>query len=508
MRTIKGLELVLITIAVGLGTFMNVLDISIANVAIPTIAGNMAVSVNQATWIITSFTASTAIMLPLTGWLARRFGEVRLFVVATSLFTLMSVLCGLATSLPMLVFFRVLQGIAAGPMIPISQTLLLNIYGPAKQAFATAVWAMVTIIAPVLGPMLGGYLTDTYSWPWIFYINLPVGIISVVFIRRILTEETSQLVKLPMDYVGLILLAIGVASLQILLDKGHDLDWLASPFIVVLIIVAIVTLTFFVIWELTDEHPIVDLSLFKNINFTIGCLLLALGFLAYFGVIVILPLWLQTQMNYTPTWAGLVTAPFGVLPLFLSPLVGYLIGKVDLRILASIGFIAFALGSFWLAGLNLQVSPQHIAFIRLLQGIGIPFFFLSVISITLSHLAQKDYANASGLSNFIRVIGGSFGTSIFVSMWDHREAIHQSKLVENLALFNHQLQLQIQQLQTAGLSLKASYARIMHGIVNQAYMLATNDIFWLSGIIFLGLMFLCWLARPPFVKVGGGVGAE
>jgi len=478
---------------------MNVLDTSIANVAIPTIAGNLAVSADEGTWVITSFSVSMAIALPLTGWLGRRFGEVRLFVFSTFLFSVASVLCGLSTNLTMLVFFRVVQGMVAGPMIPLSQSLLLANYPDDKKGLATALWATVAVAAPVLGPILGGYITDNYSWPWIFYINLPVGIFSVYFTWSILKDRETERIKLPVDYVGLILLALGVGCLQILLDKGKDLDWFNSNVIIVLSIISFISLVFFVVWELTDKYPIVDLSLFERRNFTVGTLAISLGYMIFFGSVVILPLWLQTQMNYTPTWAGLATAPLGIIPVLLSPCMGYVMNKIDLRFIVSCGFFTFGYCSFWLSGFDTDVSVGMVALVRFIQGIGAPFFFIPCTSILLSGLPNNRLASAAGLSNFLRILAGSFGVSIFVTLWDHRESVHQSKMVEGLTLYNPQIAHAYHQLQQQGFSTIESYAHIMQAVINQAYMLATMDVFWLSGVIFYALLLLIWFARPPFL---------
>lgn len=332
MECLKGSRLVLLTFSVSLGIFMNVLDISIANVAIPTIAGDLAVSPDQGTWVITSFAVSQAIMLPITGWLAKRFGEVRLYVLSTFLFTVVSVLCGLSENLSMLVFFRVLQGAVSGPMIPLSQSILLANYPENKKGFATGLWAMVAVVAPIVGPILGGWITDNYTWPWIFYINVPIGIMSAVFTYILLTGRDTPIKKTPIDVIGLLLLTIGIGTLQILLDNGNDLDWFNSNVIIVLAVVSFVALSFLIVWELTAEHPIIDLFLFTKRNFLIGTLALTLGYFLYFSNVVIFPLWLQTQMGYTPTWAGLATAPIGILPFFISPLVGNYMGRFDLRL--------------------------------------------------------------------------------------------------------------------------------------------------------------------------------
>lgn len=368
-----GSRLTLMTISLSLAIFMNVLDISIANVAIPTIAGDLGVSPDNGTWVITSFAVSQAIMLPLTGWLAKRFGEVRLFIFSTTLFTIASVLCGLSMSLEMLVFFRVIQGAVSGPMIPLSQSILLANYPPEKRGLATGIWTMTAIVGPIFGPILGGVITDNYTWPWIFYINVPVGIFSVLFTLITLSGRETPITKLPIDLIGLLLLSIGVGCLQILLDKGHDLDWFHSPFIVTLAIVSTVTLSFLIIWLLTQKHPIIDLYLFTNRNFSIGTMSLTLGFMVYFSTVVIFPLWLQTQMGYTPTWAGFAVAPVGILPFFLTPIVGNYMGKFDLRIIISLGFIVFAGTCIWQSTFYTEMSFIQLIRPRFIQGIGLAF---------------------------------------------------------------------------------------------------------------------------------------
>lgn len=326
---LQGGKLAIMTIALALATFMQVLDSTIANVAIPTIAGNLGASNSQGTWVITSFGVANAISIPITGWLAKRIGEVRLFMWSTALFALTSWLCGISQSLEMLIFFRVLQGLVAGPLIPLSQSLLLNNYPPAKRNMALALWSVTIVVAPILGPILGGYISDNYHWGWIFFINVPFGVLIIMCISNTLSgRETKTEIK-PIDTIGLVLLVVGVGALQIMLDQGKELDWFNSTEIIVLTIIAVVALSFLIVWELTDEHPVIDLSLFKSRNFTIGCLTLSLAYMIYFGTIVLLPLLLQEVFGYTATWAGLAAASVGLLPLIITPIIGKFGGKVD-----------------------------------------------------------------------------------------------------------------------------------------------------------------------------------
>lgn len=507
-KPFTGAMLLLISIALSLGIFMNVLDSSIANVAIPTIAGDLAVSANQGTWVITSFAVSTAIVLPLTGWLARRFGEVRLFVISTAAFTLVSFLCGLSNSLPMLIFFRVLQGAVAGPMIPLSQSLLLANYPSEKQGLATAIWAMTAVVAPIFGPIIGGWITDNYSWPWIFYINIPVGIFSVYVTWTLLKDRETKISKSPIDVIGLILLILGIGSLQILLDKGNDLDWFHSNVIISLGITSFISLCYFIVWELTDDNPVLDLRLFAVRNFTVGTLALSFGYLVFFGNVVVLPLWLQTQMGYTATWAGIAAAPIGIISLFLSPFVGKYINKVDLRILVSFGFLVFALCSFWYSNFNTDISLQQIMLPRFLQGIGIPFFFIPLLSVLLSGLPAEKIASAAGISNFLRILGGSFGTSLTITLWNRREAVHHNQLVDQITNMNMNVGATQQLLHSLGFNVSQGFQLITQILTTQSFMLATDDIFWLTGWLFIILMVFIWFAKPPFTSAGKAAAME
>ncbi|MFN7096716.1 MAG: DHA2 family efflux MFS transporter permease subunit, partial [Gammaproteobacteria bacterium] len=378
---ITGAKLILLTISLSLGIFMNVLDSSIANVAIPYIAGGLAVSPDQGTWVITSFTVSTAIMLPLTGWLAKQFGEVRLFVLSTLIFTILSFMCGLARNLPEIVLFRVLQGMAAGPMIPLSQSILLQNYPEEKKGVANSLWAMTAVVAPLCGPILGGWLTYDYSWPWIFYINVPVGLFCCFMTHKLLKDRDTQIIKAPIDYVGMLLLAIGVGCLQLLLDNGQDFDWFHSDIIITLAIISFVSLSYFLVWELTERYPIVDLSLFKVRNFRIGTIAISLGYMTFFSNVVIMPLWLQTQMGYTAIWAGFAIAPMGLIPVILTLYVGENIKKINLRLMISFGFAVFAITSFWSAFFDTSVSFNALFWPRFFMGLGIVCFFNPLLKV-------------------------------------------------------------------------------------------------------------------------------
>jgi len=493
---LHGAELLMGTLALSLATFMNVLDSSIANVSIPAIAGDFGVSPNQGTWVITSFAVSNAISVPLTGWLTQRFGMVRLFVLSIVLFVLASLLCGLAPNLNMLILFRVIQGLVAGPMIPLSQSLLLQSYPKEKSGTALALWSMTTLVAPVMGPLLGGWITDNMTWPWIFYINVPVGIFSVFITWNIYKTRETPTHKLPIDTIGLASLVVWVGALQIMLDKGKELDWFASPEIVILGLVALLGFVFFLIWELTEAHPVVDLSLFTRRNFWVGTLALALGYGTFFGNVVLLPLWLQQYMSYTATWAGFIMAPVGLLAILLMPFVGKSSQKVDPRILASVAFITFAL-VLWLRSLfNTQADVSTLLIPTFIQGIAMAFFFVPLMTLIMSGLPPERIAAASGLSNFARITAGAFGTSITTTLWDNRAALHHSQLVEFINDASIATNQTLSGLSAMGLSREQSLSYINRLIDQQAFMLSANDIFAFSSALFVALIAIIWLARP------------
>ena len=491
------------TLALSAATFMNVLDTSIANVSLPAIAGDLGVSPNQGTWVITSFGVANAIAVPLTGWLSQRFGQVRLFTTSILLFVITSWLCGLAPNMTTLIFFRVLQGLVAGPMIPLSQALLLSSYPKALAGLAMALWSMTTLVAPVMGPLLGGWITDNISWPWIFYINIPVGFGAAFITWRIFHKRESQTRKLPIDSIGLALLVIWVGALQIMLDKGKELDWFHSGEVIALGVVALVGLIAFVIWELTEEHPVVDLTLFKKRNFWAGVLALSVGYGLFFGNVVLLPLWLQQYMGYTATQAGMVLAPVGIMALLLSPLIGKSIGRTDPRRFAVVAFTVFALVLWMRSNFNTQADMGTILVPTLIQGVAMACFFIPLMTITLSGLSHDKIPAASGLSNFVRITAGSFGTSIATTVWQDRAAMHHAQLSEFVNPGNVAANSALTGLASAGLTPDQSLATLNRLVDQQAYMLAANDVFYASALIFLLLIPLVYLTRPTHAGAAG-----
>jgi DHA2 family multidrug resistance protein len=494
--------------ALALGTFMQVLDMTIANVSLPTIAGNLGVSTNQGTWIITSFAVSNGISVPLTGWLMRRYGVVRTFVASVSLFTIASFLCGIAWSFESLIAFRILQGAVSGPMMPGSQALLMSIYPASRRGTALAIWSMTTLIAPVAGPLLGGYISDNYSWPWIFLINLPVGALSAFMCWRALHAKETPTEKLPVDWTGLVLLVVWVGALQIMLDTGRDADWFASPQIVTLAVVAAVGFVAFLIWQLTERHPIVDLSLFLGRNFTMGTLITCIGYAVFFGSVVIMPLWLQTQLGYTASWAGIVQAPSGLVALLFSPLAGRLVTRADARIGASISFLVMAAGLYMRALLNSQASLGDFILPMLLQGAGIAFFFVSVVTITLDGITPQRMPAATSISNFLRITAAAFSTSISTTIWDNRASLHQSRLAEASSAFDPKLQQAIAGLHDLGLTDPQSIAVLTRGMIQQAYTLSSIDYFYATSWIAVLLAGMVWFTRRPRVASGVPIAAD
>lgn len=493
---LEGRQLVLGTIALSLATFMNVLDSSIANVSIPAISGDFGVSPSQGTWVITSFAVANAIAVPLTGWLTQRLGTVKLFTTSVLLFVLASWLCGAAPNLQTLIVLRVIQGLVAGPMIPLSQTLLLQSYPKAKAGMALAMWSMTTLVAPVMGPLLGGWITDNMSWPWIFYINIPFGLGAAAVTWSIYRERNSPTRKLPIDRIGLALLVLWVGSLQIMLDKGKELEWFASTEIVLLAVSAVVGFAFFVVWELTEKNPIVDLSLFTRRNFLIGTLAMSLGYGTFFGNVVLLPLWLQQYMGYTATLAGFVLAPVGLLAILLSPMVGKNVARTDPRLMATVAYIVFALVLWMRSQFNTQADMTTLMIPTLIQGIAMAFFFIPLVSLTLSGLTPDRIPAASGLSNFARITAGAFGTSIATTAWEDRSVLHHGQLTESINLANDTATQAINSLTANGLSQQQALGALNRIIDQQAYMLGANDVFFASAVLFLLLTGVVWLAKP------------
>ncbi len=508
MKPLAGGALALTALALALGTFMQVLDSTIANVSVPTIAGNLGVSSSQGIWIITAFAVANGISVPLTGWLMGRYGVVRTFVGSVVLFTIASFLCGIAWNLPLLIFARVLQGAVSGPMIPGSQALLLMIFPPQKRGMALAIWSMTALVAPVCGPVLGGWLCDNFHWSWIFLINLPVGAFCAFVCWKFMHNRETPTRKVPIDTIGFALLVLWVGALQVVLDTGKEADWFSSPAIVVETLVAGIAFIAWVIWELGEKHPIVDLSLFKSINFSISTLVFSLAYAVFFGANLLQPLWLQTQMGYVATWAGLVVMPAGIVAVVLSPIVGKSLSKFDARMVATVSMGAFALSFFMRSGFTSQVDVQGMIWPMLVQGVALSTFFISMVTLCLNGLRPDQVPSASGLTNFTRITAGSFAASLATTLWERGETLHQTRLAESMSAASPTGALTLQGLQGAGLNAGQAIGVVTQQASSQAFLLSTIDLFRICGWLSVILIPLIWLTKKAKAQAGAAHAAD
>jgi DHA2 family multidrug resistance protein len=490
---LKGGALALAGFLLAAGNFMVVLDMTIANVSVPNIAGGLAVAPNQGAWVITSYSVAEAIVVPLTGWLASRFGAVRVFVSGMIGFGICSALCGLAPSLGFLVLFRVMQGVCGGPIMPMSQTLMMRIFPPQQRSQAMGLWSMTVVVAPIAGPILGGVLCDQAGWPWVFLINVPVAALCAFFAWRMLAAQETPTDRRPVDFVGLVLLIVAVGSLQIMLDKGKELDWFGSPLIVALAVISVVGLASFLIWELTDAHPIVDLRVFRHRGFTGAVITNALTFGTFFATILIGPLWLQTNMGYTATWAGLTTALGGVFAVVMSPLVPRLMQRFDPRALVTFGVAGLGAIALWRAHFASNADYWTIASTYLAQGLVIPFFFVPTTQIALSAVTPEETASAAGLSNFLRTTSAAFCGAIILTLWDNASSRNHASMAGAL---NNPGAVQAA-LTHAGMTPAQALAQIDNMTQGQAVMLAADQMFVLMTISFLIAACVVWLAPQP-----------
>lgn len=490
---LQGGALVGTILLLSLANFMAVLDLTIVNVAVPHIAGSLAVSPNEGTWAITSYAVAEAITVPLSGWLAARFGPVRIFVTAAACFGLFSMLCGFSTSLGMLVVFRVCQGLSGGPLMPMSQTLLMRVTPPKHVQLGLGLQTMTTIVAPIAGPVLGGILTDSVGWPWAFFINIPVAIFVSFSVWRLLRSRDTEKVRQPVDYIGLGMLVLWIGALQIMLDNGEDKDWFSSPFIVTLAIVAAIGFVAFLIWELTEEHPIVDLGVFRHRTFSVMAGAMAFTFGAFFATIVLTPLWLQTNMSYTATWAGYVMAFQGVLGVAMAPVAALLISRIDPRLLMSVGLAILASVTFWRTSFAQNITFWQLAVPQLMTGLGIPLFFVPLLGLSVASVPPQQTASAAGLVNFIRTMSGAFGTALAQTGWDRATTNARVNLVGVL----HQPQATLNTLQLHGLSPLQALHSLDSLVQSQAVMLATNRMFFILALIVGSVAVGVWLSPKP-----------
>ncbi|TCJ12753.1 DHA2 family efflux MFS transporter permease subunit [Parasulfuritortus cantonensis] len=501
---LTGGRLWLAALFLAAANFIAVLNMTIANVSVPNIAGALGATTSQGTWVITSYAVGEAITVPLTGWLAARLGAVRVFVGSMALFGLFSAVCGLANSLGLLVVARIFQGFSGGPLMPLSQTLLMRIFPKEKVAAAIGLWSMTTLVAPVVGPILGGYLCDEYSWPWVFFLNTPVALVAAAFAWQLLKRYGEPLARNPIDKVGLALLVVWVAALQLMLDEGKDLDWFASAKIVGLAVTAAVGFAAFIIWELYERHPVVDLRVFRHRGFTVSVLTISLAFAAFFGVNVLTPLWLQSFMGYTATISGLATAWTGVTAIFLAPLVAHAATKTDPRRLVFAGVVWLGLVTLWRTVATTDMGFWDVAVPLMVMGFGLPFFFIPTTGLALASVEPREMDSAAGLMNFLRTLSGAFATSLVSTAWSDQIIRNHAELVavaDTGAGFAGTLG-------QSGMAPDAVREAADYLLTNQAVMLATNQLMTVIGLAFLVAASVIWLAPKPMRVVEPGAGGH
>jgi DHA2 family multidrug resistance protein len=490
---LTGARLLIAAIAIGAGNFLVVLDSTIANVSVPTIAGSLGVSASQGTWVITSYAVAEAITVPLTGWLAKRFGAQRVFITCYVGFALISLFCGVSTSLGMLIFGRVMLGLVGGPIMPLAQTLLLRIFPKERATLAIVLFSMTTLIGPIAGPILGGVICDDAGWPWIFFVTAPFALVGGVILLTLLRGQPDPKVKASLDAVGLGLLIVWIGALQILLDEGRDQDWFASPEIRILAAVAAFGFLAFLIWVLIEKHPIVDLRIFRNRGFAAAAATYAFGFAAFFSTIVIVPLWLQQNMGYTATWAGYSTGIMGILAIACAPLVGRATEKFDPRLIACLGFVGLGLINAARMGFNSDVTFSQMAIPTLLYGPCMVMFFIPLSGLTVSSVGPEDQANAAGLANFMRTLGGAFATSLVQTLWSDAGRRSQSELAGAMVHGSRT----VDAFEAGGMSHSGAVAMLDQIVQTQSTMLATLKVFGMVTLVFFASGMLIWLAPKP-----------
>jgi len=505
----------IIALAVTLATFMEVLDTSIANVALPHIAGSLSAGQDESTWVLTSYLVSNAIVLPLSGWLSSIVGRKNFYMGCVALFTVSSFLCGLAPNLATLIICRILQGAGGGGLQPSEQAILADTFPPAKRGMAFAVYGIAVVTAPAIGPTLGGWITDNFSWRWIFFINIPVGFLSILLTSRLIQDppyfKRRRLSETKIDYVGLGFVALGLGALQIVLDKGQREDWLESHFIATLALIAAAAIIFLLVWEWRHSDPIIDLHLFRDRTFAISNLLMFMLGFALLGSTLLLPLFMQTMLGYTAEQSGLALMPGGFTIMLLLPLVGFLLSRYSPRWLLLYGLVVLSLSLFHMTRFDLQIDFRTVVMARVFQAAGMAFLFVPINTAAYAFLPRDKNNAASGLMNLARNMGGSVGISVVTTMLDRRAQFHQSFLASHLTSSNAELQARVKALgvllQSRGGgppgSSSAAWALIQGTLARQANMLAYVDCFWFLGVAILAMVPFAFLIKKS--KPGGGM---
>jgi MFS transporter, DHA2 family, multidrug resistance protein len=496
----------LIAASVMLATFMEVLDTSVANVALPHIAGSLSASTDEATWVLTSYLVSNAIILPATAWLSSFFGRKRLLIFCIIIFTAASFVCGAATSLPMLIFARIVQGAGGGALQPIAQATMLESFPPERRGVAMAIYGMGVVVAPIIGPTLGGWITDNYSWRWVFYINLPVGLLAVFMAQSFIEDPPyiKQATRSMIDYIGFGLMAVWLATLQIVLDKGQQEEWFASSLIVWFTLISVVSLAAFIVWELRAKQPIVSLRVLANRNFAVGTVLITVVGLVLYGSTALLPLFLQTVMGYPALESGMAVSPRGIGSMLSMIVVARLIGKLDARILIAGGFLVLGLSVLWLGGITLEISKSYVVWPNIISGFAMGFIFVPLTTLTTGTLRNEEIGNATGIYNLMRNIGGSIGISAVTTMLARSAQTHQALMVSHLTPYDPAFQQRLAQIKNAlaaqmnpWAAEQQAYGIIYGTLARQASALAFIDTFRLLGLLCL----LCVLLAFFFKRV-------
>ncbi len=510
----------LIAVAVSMAAFMEFLDTSIANVALPYMAGNLGASNDESTWVLTSYLVSNAIVLPISGWLAATFGRKRFFTACLASFTVSSLLCGFAPSLGLLLVFRVMQGAGGGGLQPMAQAILADAFPPQQRALAFAVYGITAVLAPTIGPTVGGWITFSYSWRWIFFINLPVGLLALVLVFSLIEDppylSRLKIARVKFDYIGIALLTLGVGALQVLLDKGQEEDWFGSRFIMTLAIVATVCLVALVVWESFRTAPIIEVRLFRNFNYLTSNLMMFMLGVLLFSSVVLLPQFLQTLVGYTAELAGLVLSGGGVVLLLAMPIVGYVTTKVQARYIIAFGWLCLALSMYYATKqIDLLISFSSAALLRVAQVVGVGLLFVPITLVSYLGMPVEKRNAIAGMINFMRNIGSSVGTSTVTTIIARRSQFHQSILVGHTALGSHGVQSTLGVLAgrfaQSGMNLRDAqahaYARMYRGLQAQAATLAYIDAYWVLAISAMIMFALSFLLKKNDPRAGGDVAA-
>ena len=502
-----------IALVVTMATFMEILDTSIANVSLPHIAGNLSVSEDESTWVLTSYLVSNAIVLPISGWISTKIGRKRFYMTCVALFTISSFLCGIAPSLGWLIFFRIMQGVGGGGLGPSEQAILADTFPPAKRGMAMAVYGMAVVLAPAIGPTLGGFITDNFSWRWVFFINIPVGVVSLLLSSRVVTDpphlREAKARAGGIDWLGLALVATGLGCLEVVLDKGQEEDWFHSSFITGFTLVAAVCLTSFVVWEWKSENPIVDLKMFKRRSFAVAnAMMLMLG-VALFGSTVLLPQYLQVLMGYSAQQSGMALSPGGLVVIALLPLVGKLVSKVDTRILVAFGFAVLSFSMFYMSRkIDLQMDFPTAVELRAIQSVGMAFLFVPIQTISYSGVPLQKNNQVSGIMNLSRNMGGDIGIAFVTTLVARRAQFHQANLSVHTTSYDPSYQARLsgmaRALEQAGATsveaAKQATAAMYRQLVQQSMQLAYLDALWILAAATAIMVPLVWFAQRPTAR--------